>query len=138
MKELSALICACKENLDDDLPRLVLADWLEENGDADRAAFIHLQCESAANLAKRVWVKGETYYDHEGKLAWDLLHANQHRWVGDLAPWWLPNQMPPPNLSDQDPTSFLTYIVVSFNIARLTIQNSPPHYHMHHKSLHGG
>lgn len=29
----------------DDLPRLVLADWLEENGQPERAEFIRLQCE---------------------------------------------------------------------------------------------
>jgi uncharacterized protein (TIGR02996 family) len=32
---------------DDDLPRLVYADWLEENGDPDRAEFIRLQIERA-------------------------------------------------------------------------------------------
>jgi uncharacterized protein (TIGR02996 family) len=30
---------------DDDTPRLVYADWLEENGEVERAAFIRLQCE---------------------------------------------------------------------------------------------
>src|SRR4051812_22083155 len=29
---------------DDDAPRLVFADWLEEHGDADRATFIRAQC----------------------------------------------------------------------------------------------
>ena len=29
---------------DDDLPRLIFADWLDEHGDADRATFIRLQC----------------------------------------------------------------------------------------------
>src|SRR5687768_543816 len=31
----------------EDAPRLVYADWLEENGDPDRAAFIRTQCELA-------------------------------------------------------------------------------------------
>ena len=31
----------------DDLPRLVYADWLDENGDPDRAEFIRVQCELA-------------------------------------------------------------------------------------------
>ena len=35
-------ICADPDN---DLPRLVYADYLEENGQAERAAFIRLQCE---------------------------------------------------------------------------------------------
>jgi uncharacterized protein (TIGR02996 family) len=37
-------ICAAP---DDDTPRLVAADWLEEHGDPDRAAFIRIQCELA-------------------------------------------------------------------------------------------
>lgn len=32
---------------DDDTPRLVYADWLEEKGQADRAEFIRVQCELA-------------------------------------------------------------------------------------------
>ena len=31
-------------NVDDDTPRLVYADWLDENGDPDRASFIRTQC----------------------------------------------------------------------------------------------
>ena len=30
---------------DDDTPRLVFADWLQENGDEPRAEFIRIQCE---------------------------------------------------------------------------------------------
>lgn len=37
-------ICAEPE---DDTPRLVYADWLDEQGDADRAEFIRVQCELA-------------------------------------------------------------------------------------------
>jgi uncharacterized protein (TIGR02996 family) len=33
------------ENPEDDTPRLVFADWLEEHGETERAAFIRLQCE---------------------------------------------------------------------------------------------
>jgi len=36
----SALLAAVLANPDDDLPRLVYADWLEENGQAERAEFI--------------------------------------------------------------------------------------------------
>src|SRR5262245_37608955 len=35
------------ENPDDDGPRLVYADWLEEQGEAERAEFIRVQCELA-------------------------------------------------------------------------------------------
>src|SRR5436190_2117186 len=40
------------ENADDDTPRLVYADWIEENGDPERAEFIRVQCR-LAKMAKR-------------------------------------------------------------------------------------
>jgi uncharacterized protein (TIGR02996 family) len=47
-----ALLSAILANPDDDLPRLVFADWLEENGtsdaDAARVEFIRLGCKSRA------------------------------------------------------------------------------------------
>lgn len=39
-----AFLEAILEHPDDDTPRLIFADWLEEHGDADRAEFIRLQC----------------------------------------------------------------------------------------------
>jgi uncharacterized protein (TIGR02996 family) len=35
------------EHPDDDTPRLIYTDWLDENGQPERAAFIRLQCELA-------------------------------------------------------------------------------------------
>lgn len=35
------------ENIDDDLPRLVYADWLDEHGRAERAEFVRVQVERA-------------------------------------------------------------------------------------------
>jgi uncharacterized protein (TIGR02996 family) len=46
--EVLALLSAAKETPDDDTPRLVLADWLEENGDrhdAARGELIRVQCD---------------------------------------------------------------------------------------------
>jgi uncharacterized protein (TIGR02996 family) len=43
-----AFLQAILERPDDDTPRLVYADWLEEHGDADRGRFIRVQCELAA------------------------------------------------------------------------------------------
>src|SRR5204863_9479551 len=34
-------------NIDEDTPRVAFADWLEENGRAERAEFIRVQCERA-------------------------------------------------------------------------------------------
>jgi uncharacterized protein (TIGR02996 family) len=43
MNEREALLRAVCEHPDDDTPRLVFADWLDENGEPDRAEFIRLQ-----------------------------------------------------------------------------------------------
>ena len=42
-----AFIHSIREAPDDDAPRLVYADWLEDNGDPQRAEFIRVQCELA-------------------------------------------------------------------------------------------
>ena len=41
------LLAAIKANPADDLPRLVAADWLEENGESERAEFVRVQCRVA-------------------------------------------------------------------------------------------
>lgn len=46
----AALLDAVVQNPDDDAPRLLYADWLQQNGDPDRAEFIRLQCEAARLL----------------------------------------------------------------------------------------
>jgi uncharacterized protein (TIGR02996 family) len=49
-------LAAINANLDEDTPRLVFADWLQDNGDEARAEFIRLQCAEArgdASSAKR-------------------------------------------------------------------------------------
>src|SRR5687768_5571910 len=48
MTDGDALLAAILANPDDDTPRLVYADWLQENGDDTRAEFIRLQCRNAA------------------------------------------------------------------------------------------
>jgi uncharacterized protein (TIGR02996 family) len=61
---------------DDDVPRLIYADWLEEHGRTDRAEFIRVQCRLANPL-----VAGE------GRLtlrAEELLRANWNEWVTPL------------------------------------------------------
>src|SRR5438067_1186426 len=42
-----ALFQTILEHPDEDAPRLVYADWLDEHGDPDRAEFIRVQCELA-------------------------------------------------------------------------------------------
>jgi uncharacterized protein (TIGR02996 family) len=48
MTEQEAFLQAIIEEPDDDTPRLVYADWLDEHGDADRAEFIRVQCLQAS------------------------------------------------------------------------------------------
>jgi uncharacterized protein (TIGR02996 family) len=43
----AAFVRAIAANLEDDLPRLVYADWLDEHGEPERAAFIRVQIELA-------------------------------------------------------------------------------------------
>jgi uncharacterized protein (TIGR02996 family) len=47
MSDELALLKAIKADLNEDLPRLVLADWLEEHGEPARAEFIRLQVAAA-------------------------------------------------------------------------------------------
>ena len=47
MTHAEAFLQAILEDPADDAPRLIYADWLEENGDAGRADFIRIQCELA-------------------------------------------------------------------------------------------
>jgi uncharacterized protein (TIGR02996 family) len=75
MSTLDALRQAVLASPDDDLPRLVFADYLEENGDPDRAAFIRAQIELAktpeyepfavlCKTRKREWLTGERWRPH--------------------------------------------------------------------------
>jgi uncharacterized protein (TIGR02996 family) len=57
---------------DDDLPRLIFADWLDEHGDADRAEFIRLQCAA--------W-RGDS---DAGARAAKLETAHRRQWLAEL------------------------------------------------------
>jgi uncharacterized protein (TIGR02996 family) len=68
------------ENPDDDAPRLIYADWLEERGDP-RGEFIRVQCE-LARLPQR----------HPGRAALEareaqLLAEHENAWLQALRPW---------------------------------------------------
>jgi uncharacterized protein (TIGR02996 family) len=51
MSDRDALLRAICENPDDDAPRLVYADWLDEHGDPRQAEFIRVQIELARGPA---------------------------------------------------------------------------------------
>jgi uncharacterized protein (TIGR02996 family) len=78
MSDRDALIAAVLANPDDDLPRLVYADWCDEHGDPDRAAFIRLQVEAArAEPFGPAWRSA-------GDQAGRLLNRHYQAWTGHL------------------------------------------------------
>src|SRR5438105_15368274 len=65
-------------NPDEDGPRLVFADWLDDNGDPARAEFIRLQCERA-----RLPPDDPRSLDLELRVG-ELLGAHEPRWRAPL------------------------------------------------------
>src|SRR4051812_49276538 len=72
-----AFLRAIAEHPDDDLPRLVYADWLDEHGDPARAEFIRVQCELARLPAGDP--RREDLLVHER----ELLKAHGHGWSAE-------------------------------------------------------
>jgi uncharacterized protein (TIGR02996 family) len=64
---------------EDDVPRLVYADWLEEQGDAERAEFIRVQIE----LARPGPVAARAALERRER---ELLEAHGDEWAAPLAP----------------------------------------------------
>jgi type IV pilus assembly protein PilB len=74
-----AFLRAILENPDDDTPRLIYADWLEERGEA-RGEFIRIQCllaEMPADDEQRSLLE---------RRERELLARHQDRWLGELRP----------------------------------------------------
>ncbi len=71
-----------KSHPEDDVPRLILADWLAERGDP-RGEFLHVQC----RLAASEW--GDPHGDDLACRQRELLTANAATWTGPLAPYIL-------------------------------------------------
>ncbi|MCC6420255.1 MAG: TIGR02996 domain-containing protein [Gemmataceae bacterium] len=109
--QVLALLQAAREQPEDDGPRLVLADWLEEAGDAHRAEFLRLQCalgpgpgwpdESARSRARErvaellarfggawldpLWQHGGVW--HRGLLSVELDRLRVPDGLGEMLPW---------------------------------------------------
>ena len=80
MNEREALLRAVCENPDDDTPRLVFADWLQENGDEARAELIRVQVEATRGME---WEQ-RTYFDSYGPRSAELLAEHERRWRAEL------------------------------------------------------
>jgi uncharacterized protein (TIGR02996 family) len=81
-EERGAFWAAIREAPEDDAPRLVFADWLEEHGEADRAEFIRLQCALAKLGPDRR--KGRKERARLEPREQELLVAHGSRWLGSL------------------------------------------------------
>jgi uncharacterized protein (TIGR02996 family) len=69
------------EHPDDDAPRLIYADWLDDHGDADRAEFIRVQVELAHLTAD---------FPRRRELAfrsWQLREEHGERWAEPIRPF---------------------------------------------------
>lgn len=79
-----ALLRACAQFPDDDTPRLMYADCLEENGDGARAEFVRHQCELARCHSELTRPCGSKWCLHPGCAlhlrAYALLRENEARW----------------------------------------------------------
>jgi uncharacterized protein (TIGR02996 family) len=79
-----AFLRAILEAPNDDAPRLIYADWLEEHGDPDRAEFIRVQI-ALAHLPeddpRREALKSREY---------GLLLSHRDEWLGEMGPWAAP------------------------------------------------
>ena len=78
MPDEQGFLAAIREAPDDDTPRLIYADWLDDHGDADRAEFIRVQCE-----AERLGEFDPRRPELEER-ANELLAAHEKNWLGPL------------------------------------------------------
>jgi uncharacterized protein (TIGR02996 family) len=79
MTDREAFVAAIADTPRDDAPRLVYADWLDEHGEPERAAFIRLQCR-AARLRPGTVERTDAL-----RRADDLAAEHEADWLGDWA-----------------------------------------------------
>jgi uncharacterized protein (TIGR02996 family) len=88
MTEQEALLAAIRDNPDDDTPRLIYADWLDEHATTDaeraRAEFIRVQIELHSLMAQGTGEKNRRRYDELQKRANELLEQFQDEWLRGL------------------------------------------------------
>jgi uncharacterized protein (TIGR02996 family) len=79
MRQEEAFLEAIRQQPDDDAPRLIYADWLEEHGQPERAEFIRVQIEM-----DRLPEGSPRWYDLDGR-AQALLAQQELDWLGPMA-----------------------------------------------------
>jgi uncharacterized protein (TIGR02996 family) len=83
--QVLALLQQAKEHPEEDGPRLVLADFLEEQGDPDRADFIRLQCQLSPGAPP---LEASQHKQIQQRLE-QLEEGHGGAWLGSLWRWWL-------------------------------------------------
>jgi uncharacterized protein (TIGR02996 family) len=81
--EVLAFLRDAKDHPEDDTPRLALADWLDEQGDPDRAAFLRLRCRFAPDSP---WPLRPPERDGAAERVRQLLARFGGGWLGPLWP----------------------------------------------------
>jgi uncharacterized protein (TIGR02996 family) len=82
MTREAAFIQAIRAAPDDDAPRLIFADWLEEHGQTDRAEFIRIQCQLARMTDPHPGLFSG-FFSLRSRAEW-LLRKNWNEWVCPL------------------------------------------------------
>jgi uncharacterized protein (TIGR02996 family) len=104
--QLLAFLADIKDHVEDDAPRLILADWLEDNGQEARAEFIRLQCQLAhlaeddrerpkllkreielVNLHEEFWVRSVRTRARRWRFQRGLLRIETDAFIFLHAPW---------------------------------------------------
>jgi uncharacterized protein (TIGR02996 family) len=76
--QVMGFLAEIKANPDDDTPRLILADWLDDHDDPERAEFLRLQCRVArCDEADPDWADLRRREQH-------LLERYRMHWLGEL------------------------------------------------------
>ncbi len=78
-----AFIRNIAQKIYDDAPRLVFADWLEEQGDTDRAEFIRVQVELEPMRDQYEIARAAELHQRE-----EQLYKNKKSWLGDMPEGW--------------------------------------------------
>ncbi len=79
--EVRSFFHAIKENPDDDTPRLIFADWLQERGDAaasTRGEFLRL------NVLRHRLSPGDPHHDTLKRREAEIVRQHQWEWLGPL------------------------------------------------------
>jgi uncharacterized protein (TIGR02996 family) len=76
MTEREALVAAVIAEPEDDLPRLVYADWLDEHGESERAEFIRVQIENPS------WHCSFNNADGKPQIDTKLMNRHGYDWLG--------------------------------------------------------